>query len=255
MLGVEAADALHKLGLKVALLHRGDRLMNAQLDERGAAVLASYLESIGVQVVTGVQITRYFGQPEISAVWLAHGPRVRTDVVVACLGIQPNVRLADMAGLGIGKHGIRVDAHMRTSDPNILAAGDCVEMEGSARGLWPIGAAQGAVVVESIFGEASTLPPSRQVVQLKCDGIDVRSFGVGDAVAGDEVLKAAPGGDAWWRFIVRNDELVGGLVVGPPGSAKPFMRLVQDAALLARARPVLERGDMSSVQALDIEMV
>ena len=253
VLGVEAADALHKLGLKVALLHRADRLMNAQLDERGAGVLASYLESIGVQVVTGVQITRYFGTPEITAVWLAHGPRVRADVVVACLGIQPNVHLAETAGLKVGKTGILVDAQMRTSDPNVLAAGDCAEMEGSARGLWPIGAAQAAVVVESIFGETSVLPASRQVVQLKCDGIDVRSFGVVEPATGDQTYQAAPGGDAWWRFVVRDGELAGGLIVGPPGSAKPFMRLVQDRSLFMMAKGVLARGDLVSAAAVETE--
>ncbi|MCW5634145.1 MAG: FAD-dependent oxidoreductase, partial [Rubrivivax sp.] len=250
VLGVEAADALHKLDLRVALLHRADRLMNAQLDARGAEVLANYLESIGVQVVTGVQVTRYDGTPEIAAAWLAHGPRVRADLFVACLGIQPNVHLAETAGLTVGKGGILVDAQMRTSDANILAAGDCAELAGSARGLWPIGAAQAAVVVESIFGETGVMPPSRQIVQLKCDGIDVRSFGVVEPAAGDEVLQAA-GGEAWWRFVVRNGGLAGGLIVGPPGSAKPFMRLVQDAALFAKAKAALAEGDLEAALAAE----
>ncbi|MFO1287732.1 MAG: FAD-dependent oxidoreductase [Rubrivivax sp.] len=244
VLGVEAADALHKLGLKVNLLQRAERLMNAQLDERGAGVLASYLESIGVQVVTGVQVTRFDGTPELAAAWLAHGPRVRADLFVACLGIRPNVRLAQAAGLEVGPHGIRVDAQMRTSDPNILAAGDCAEQDGMARGLWPIGAAQATAVVESIFGETGVVAASRQVVQLKCDGIDVRSFGAVEPQAGDETLQAAPGADAWWRFVLRDGQLAGGLVVGPPGSAKPFMRLVQDPAQFVKARPALARGDL-----------
>lgn len=246
VLGVEAADALHKLGLRVNLLQRAERLMNAQLDERGAGVLASYLESIGVQVVTGVQVTRFDGEPEIATAWLAHGPRVRADLFVACLGIRPNMRLAQNAGLEVGPHGIRVDAQMRTSDPNILAAGDCAEQAGTAGGLWPIGAAQAAVVVESIFGEPSAVAAGRQIVQLKCDGIDVRAFGVVEPGAGDQTLQAATGADAWWRFVLREGELAGGLIVGPPGSAKPFMRLVQDAALFAKARPALARGELAA---------
>jgi NADPH-dependent 2,4-dienoyl-CoA reductase/sulfur reductase-like enzyme/ferredoxin len=246
VLGVEAADALHKLGLRVALLHRAERLMNAQLDEKGAGILASYLESIGVQVVTGVQVTRYDGQEEIVSAWLAHGPRVRADLFVACLGIQPNVHMAQLAGLEVGASGIRVDERMRTNDPFILAAGDCAELAGAARGLWPIGAAQAAAVVESVFGEAAPVAISkRQIVQLKCDGIDVRSFGPVAPGDGDQSLQAASGSDAWWRFVVRGGELVGGLVVGPPGSAKPFMRLVQDPALFAASRAALLRGELA----------
>ncbi|MBL8342026.1 MAG: FAD-dependent oxidoreductase [Rubrivivax sp.] len=245
VLGVEAADALHKLGLRVALLQRAERLMNAQLDDRGAAVLGSYLESLGVQVVTGVQVTRYDGTPEIGAAWLAHGPRVRADLYVACLGIQPNVHLAQQAGLSVGA-GIRVDAQMRTSDPFILAAGDCAELEGSPRGLWPIGAAQAAVVVDSVFGETGAVAAARQVVQLKCDGIDVRSFGDIAPRPGDDSLEAAAGSDAWWRLVVRDGELAGGLIVGPPGTAKPFMRLLQDPGSLVKARKALVRGDLAA---------
>ncbi len=85
VLGVEAADALHHLGLKVTLLQRADRLMNQQLDAAGAAKLQGYLESIGIQVVTGVSVARYEGEPVLRQAQLAHGPRVRGDLFVAAL--------------------------------------------------------------------------------------------------------------------------------------------------------------------------
>jgi NADPH-dependent 2,4-dienoyl-CoA reductase/sulfur reductase-like enzyme/ferredoxin len=226
VLGVEAADALHKLGLKVRLFQRADRLMNAQLDEPGAAKLAGYLEGIGIQVATRVSVVRYDGSPSLSAAWLSHGPRVRADVFVACLGIQPNVHLAATAGLAVGR-GIQVDAGLRTADPHIWAIGDVAELAGAPGGLWPIGAAQAATAVAGMFGESQTYQPPRVVLKLKCDGIDLCSWGETTPRAGDEHLHAASGAAAWWSLILRDGALVGGLYVGPPGTAKAFTQLLQ----------------------------
>lgn len=227
VLGVEAADALHKLGLKVTLLQRADRLMNAQLDVPGAAKLTGYLESIGIQVVTQVSVTRYDGEPELTAAWLSHGPRVRADVFVACLGIQANTHLAASAGLPVGR-GIQVDTSLRTADPDIYAIGDVAELPGAIGGLWPVGAAQATTAVASIFGEPAVYQPPRIVLQLKCEGIDLRSWGEIAARPGDEVLHARPEDVAWWQLILRDGQLVGGVYVGPPGSAKAFSKLLQN---------------------------
>jgi nitrite reductase (NADH) large subunit len=226
VLGVEAADALHKLGLKVTLLQRADRLMNAQLDAAGAAKLAGYLESIGIQVATNVSVTKFDGEPEIAAAWLSHGPRVRADLFVACLGIQANVHLAASAGLAVGR-GIPVDASMRTADPNIFAIGDVAELAGSPGGLWPIGAAQASTAVAAIYGEPAVYQSPRIVLQLKCEGIDLRSWGEIAPKPGDEVRHARPEEAAWWSLILRGGQLVGGLYVGPPGSSKAFTKLLQ----------------------------
>ena len=250
VLGVEAADALHKLGLKVTLLQRADRLMNAQLDEQGAAKLAGYLESIGIQVVTNASVSRYEGQPQWQEAWLSHGPRVRADLFVACLGIQANTFLAEQAGLQLADNGIRVDAQMRSSDPHIYAVGDVAELKGTPRGLWPIGAAHAATAVASMLGEAVPYATPRIVLQLKCEGIDLRCQGETMAREGDEDFHAREGDAAWWRLIVRHGQLVGGLYVGPPGTAKAFTKLLQQPVDLAPLRAELRSGSLEGLKQL-----
>jgi nitrite reductase (NADH) large subunit len=192
VLGVEAADALHHLGLHVTLLQRSDRLMNAQLDHQGAARLASYLEGIGIEVLTDVSISRWEGQGEtLRAAWLAHGPCARADVFVACLGIGTNTQLARAAGLEVGR-GVKVDSCMRTSDPDIFAVGDVAELPGAVGGLWTVGAAQAATAAGAVLGQGQPYQAPRIVLQLKCDGIDLRSFGEISARPGDEEYTAAP---------------------------------------------------------------
>ena len=248
VLGVEAADALHKLGLKVTLLQRSDRLMNAQLDEPGAARLQGYLESIGIQVLTRTAVTRYEGSPQLQVAWLSHGPRVRADVFVAALGIQANTFLAEQAGLAMGDNGIRVDRFMGTSDADIYAVGDVADLKGTPRGLWPIGAAHAATAVEAMLGEPLPYATPRIVLQLKCEGIDLRSQGDIVAREGDEEFHAREGDEAWWRLVVRSGQLAGGLYVGPPGSAKAITKLLQQPVDLSPIRAELRAGQLDALK-------
>jgi NAD(P)H-nitrite reductase large subunit len=94
--------------------------------------------------------------------------------------------------------------------------------------LWPVGAAQATTAVASIFGEPAVYQPPRIVLQLKCEGIDLRSWGEIAPRPGDEVLHARPEDTAWWQLILRDGHLVGGVYVGPPGSAKAFSKLLQN---------------------------
>lgn len=250
VLGVEAADALHKLGLKVTLLQRADRLMNQQLDEPGAARLQNYLESIGIQVLTSCSVTKYEGEPQLQAAWLSHGPRVRADVFVAALGIQANSFLAEQAGLAMGDNGIRVNRHMQTSDPHVYAVGDVADLKGTPRGLWPIGAAHAATAAEALLGDPVPYATPRFVLQLKCEGIDLRSQGDIVAREGDEEFHAREGDEAWWRLVLRSGQLAGGLYVGPPGSAKAFTKLLQQPVDLAPIRAELRAGRLEALRQL-----
>lgn len=250
VLGVEVADALHHLGLKVTLLQRADRLMNAQLDAEGGARLKAYLESIGIQVATGVAVLGYEGQPLLQAAQLGHGPRVKGDLFVAALGIQANTFLAREAGLALGDNGVRVDSHMRTSDADIYAVGDVAELKGTPRGLWPIGAAHAATAAAAILGEARPYATPRIVLQLKCEGIDLRSQGDIVAREGDENFHARDGDPAWWRLVVRHGQLAGGLYVGPPGTAKSFTKLLQQPGDLGPLREQLRAGQLDGLKTL-----
>ncbi len=250
VLGVEAADALHHLGLKVTLLQRADRLMNAQLDAQGAARLAGYLESIGIQVVTNASVVRYEGAPMLEVAQLAHGPRVRADLFVAALGIQANTFLAEQAGLALGDNGVKVDRFMRSSDPLIYAVGDVAELRGTPRGLWPIGSAHAATAAAGILGEEIPYATPRIVLQLKCEGIDLRSQGEIAAREGDEEYHARDDAEAWWRLVVRHGQLAGGLYVGPPGTAKAFTKLLQQPVDLGPIRGELRAGSLDGLKRL-----
>ena len=241
VLGVEAAEAISHLGLQVRLFQRADRIMNAQLDESGSAVLERYLENTGIHCVTGVSVDKFEGDSTISTAWLSHGPRVSADIYVACLGIQPNLLLAKNAGLETAR-GIKVSHAMQTSDSDIFAVGDVAEPTGiPMSGLWPFAANQAEVAVAKLLGAEPKLESAVTLMRLKSDGIDVLSFGKVPKPS-DTQWTAQDGADAWWSLVLRDGKPTGGVFVGPPGSGKSFAKLAQNDASDAALDELLTGG-------------
>ena len=243
VLGIEAAEAMTHLGLKATILHRGKRLMDRQLDAGGAQLLTVYLAHQGIDTITECRVAGFDGDELLRAVRLEDGRVLEADLFVACAGIAPNIQLARDARLEIGR-GIKVDASMRTSDPHIFAVGDVAEVVKGPGGLWPVAVDQGRVAVTAMLnGEASAAVP-RIVLQLKSDGIDLRSFGSVDPVPeGCEVLTST-GGGIWWRLVVRGGDVIGAVFVGPRGSSKELTKVLQAGTDLTGFLPALRQGEL-----------
>ena len=134
-----------------------------------------------------------------------------------------------------------VDAHWR---------GDVAALKGTPRGLWPIGAAHAATAAASILGDAVAYATPRIVLQLKCEGIDLRSQGDITPREGDEDFHARTEDPAWWRLVVRHGQLAGGLYVGPPGTAKAFTKLLQQPPDFTPLRESLRAGSLEGLKRL-----
>ncbi|WP_395606950.1 NAD(P)/FAD-dependent oxidoreductase [Pseudomonas sp. B22129] len=128
-IGLEVAASARSLGCEMTVLEAGPRLAGRVLPPVIGEALLNMHRSQGVDVRLNVVLESI--SPD--AVWLVSGERLPCDVVVAGIGMQPNLELATQAGLEVGQ-GIRVDACLRTSAPNIYAAGDVCEF--SVNGLY-----------------------------------------------------------------------------------------------------------------------
>ncbi|KDC79467.1 putative putidaredoxin reductase [Bordetella bronchiseptica MBORD635] len=124
--GLEVASACRALGLAVTVLEAAPRV----LARVTAPVVSAFYEAThrgqGVDLLldTGVAALEPAGDGGVAAVHTSDGQRIPTDLVIAGIGLAPNVELAREAGLAVGD-GIVVDAMLRTEDPDILAIGDC----------------------------------------------------------------------------------------------------------------------------------
>lgn len=217
VLGIEAAAALAQMDINITIVHNAEYLMNRQLDMHAAVILKTFLGNKGTRVVTGSGIRTIAASGELLEVLLDDGRILVSDIVLLCIGVRSNTGLAAAAGLDVGR-GITVDAQMRTSDPDIYCVGDAAELPGAIGGLWPVGNEQGKIAAASILGEeqsyaAMALPP----VQLKVNGIDLKSFGTFDGVDGaDSLTEGDPAQNRWKHLCVRDGKLLGGVFVNAP---------------------------------------
>jgi NADPH-dependent 2,4-dienoyl-CoA reductase/sulfur reductase-like enzyme/rhodanese-related sulfurtransferase len=157
-IGLEMAENLRHLGLEVILVQSGPQVM-MPMDKEMVAPLHAHLEQHGVQLRLNTALT---GVAQ-SGGKLRVNDAIETDLVILGLGVRPETSLAKAAGLRLGQRGgIAVDAHLRTSDPSILAIGDAVEVRDVITGtnmlLALAGPAnrQGRIAADVIAGRNST---------------------------------------------------------------------------------------------------
>lgn len=146
LVGLEMADSLVAQGMKVTVVEALDQILPS-LDFEMARIVEKHLADNGVQVIKGVPVRRFSGDPKsgVEEVLLENGETLPADMVLLSLGGRPEVTLARKAGVKIGPTGaIAVDAYMCTSIPDIYAAGDCCESYNIITGQ-PIYSPQGSI--------------------------------------------------------------------------------------------------------------
>jgi NADPH-dependent 2,4-dienoyl-CoA reductase/sulfur reductase-like enzyme/rhodanese-related sulfurtransferase len=136
-IGLEMAENLKHLGLEVTLIQRGEHVMSP-IDPEMARYVERHMEKHGVHIVLNDDVTGFQHSPNGSIEVLAKSGQVFPgDIAVLGIGVRPESWLAKEAGLEIGERGgIRVDEQMRTSDPDIFAVGDAIEVKDYVTGQW-----------------------------------------------------------------------------------------------------------------------
>jgi NADPH-dependent 2,4-dienoyl-CoA reductase/sulfur reductase-like enzyme/rhodanese-related sulfurtransferase len=161
-IGLEMVENLIHRGLEVTLVERLNQVM-PPLDPEMARLVERYMVRHGVRLELNDGVAGFEQSAEGTLeVVTASGKRLPADIVILAIGVRPETALAKMAGIEIGQRGgIRVDEQMRTSDPDIFAVGDAVEVKDFVTGQWSLVALagpanrQGRIVAEVIAGRDS----------------------------------------------------------------------------------------------------
>lgn len=134
-IGLEMAENLVHRGVRTTVVEMADQVM-APLDPEMAALIHVHLTEKGVILELGQQVKSFAAKDGRIAITTVQGKELVGDMIVSALGVRPENKLAKEAGLELGSRGhIKVDATMRTSDPDIFAVGDAVEIENLVTGF------------------------------------------------------------------------------------------------------------------------
>ncbi|MFT4263431.1 MAG: nitrite reductase large subunit NirB [Nocardioides sp.] len=254
LLGLEAANALHQLGLETHVVELAPRLMAVQVDDVGGRTLTRHIEKLGITAHTGAMTEAILdtdGKGKVGALALKDRNPLDVDIVVFSAGIRPRDALARAADLAVAERGgILVDEQCRTlSDDHVWAIGECAAPGGTMYGLVAPGYAMAEVAVDALVhrtaGSASeaAFTGADMSTKLKLLGVDVASFGDAhgttpdslelvfhDAVAGIyKKLVVSEGDDGSYR-------LLGGVLVGD-ASAYGILRPMVSSGLALPENP------------------
>ena len=143
LIGIETCEALQLGGVQITVVEMLDQVLSF-LDWEMAKHVENHIRANGSDVITGCGVSEFLGKDgKITGVKLSDGRTLDCDLAVVSIGVRPNSQLARDAGLEIGQRGgITVNTFMQTSDPDIFAGGDCVEVTNLVtheKSVWPMG--------------------------------------------------------------------------------------------------------------------
>ena len=161
-IGLEMAENLVARGIEVTIVEMLDQVM-PPIDPEMAAVVQEHLDRHGIKLALGDGVAGFASSETHGLiVETQRGKRHQAELVILAMGVRPETTLARAAGLEIGERGgIRVDAQMRTSDPNVWAVGDAVEIRDAITGSWTLvplagpASRQGRIAAAAILGLSS----------------------------------------------------------------------------------------------------
>lgn len=128
LIGIETCEALHLAGIEITLVEVQPQILTF-LDWQLARLVENHMRSMGADVMTGNGVAEFVGDDgRLVGVRLQDGTSLQCELAVVAVGVTPNSKLAREAGLQVGPTGgIVVNDYLQTSDPDIYAAGDCIE--------------------------------------------------------------------------------------------------------------------------------
>jgi NADPH-dependent 2,4-dienoyl-CoA reductase/sulfur reductase-like enzyme/rhodanese-related sulfurtransferase len=187
-IGLEMAENLVRRGLKTTIIEMLDQLM-APLDFEMAGLVQAHLKEKGVRCILGKGVASFSEKGGRVIVTTTDGKNYESDLVILSIGIRPENRLARDSGLEIGQSGgIKVDATMRTSDPDIYAVGDAVEVSDFVTGMPTMTALagpankQGRIAADNAMGRRSLFKGTLGTAVVKVFELTVASTGASEKV-------------------------------------------------------------------------
>ena len=220
------------MGMAPHVVEFAPRLMPAQVDDGGGAVLAALVTDLGLTVHTGKSTTAIeTHRRQCAGHALRRHRRSMPRLLVFSAGVRPRDELARACGLDVAERGgVLTDIACRTSDPYVYAIGEVAAIEGRCYGLVAPGNATAEVVADRLLGGTAEFPGADMSTKLKLLGVDVASFGDAHATTDGalEVVLNDPTKGTYAKLVVSDDAstLLGGILVGDAtayGTLRPLV--------------------------------
>ncbi|MCE7055030.1 molybdopterin-dependent oxidoreductase [Algoriphagus sp. AGSA1] len=248
LLGLELAAALQHNRVKVTIVQRASRLMERQLDEVSSKLLSLDVQERGIHVYFDNEVSTVFDDEEHKSlsITLKSGKMIYANAVVYAIGTQPNIKIARDNGILCGR-GIKVNQHLQTNYPSIFAIGEIAEFENQLFGITSAAEEQAMVLANYIAGDVSSIYSGSILMNiLKFKDLELCS--IGDIVipenddSYEEIIFTDISRRYYKKCIVKDDLLVGAVLMGDKNEFAEFKSLIENKIELSEKRKSLLMG-------------
>jgi ferredoxin-nitrate reductase len=248
LLGLELAAALNKRKVNITIIQRASRLMERQLDLVASRLLAQDVQERGIQIYFDNEVNTVFDDTEINSlsINLKTGKTINANAIVYAIGTIPNVELAREAKLTV-QRGVVVNEYLQTSTPDIFAMGEIAEFNNFLFGITSAAEQQADIAAKYILGDHNNHYKGSVLMNiLKFEDLDLCSIGNIEFPENDpgyeEILLMDVSKRFYKKCIVKDDKLVGALMMGDKSEFAEFKSLIEDKTELSEKREELLRG-------------
>jgi nitrite reductase (NADH) large subunit len=237
--GLKAAEALARRGYRVNLLEAESRPLPRLLDETAAALLQQALTRIGLDIFLNTRPAAFLGEKgRLKALALEDGRELPSEVALLAVGVTPRVEF--LAGTGLaGAAGISVDPFLKTSHPDIYAAGDCIQAHHLITGaqasyqIWPAAVAQGQVAGANLAGAGRRYDGLLPQNSIALGDFKIITGGllIPEAEEGEIFRELDPHREQYRRLVFQQGRLVGLTLVGQVNQAGLYFQVISQQLL------------------------
>lgn len=251
-LALEWAHGLSHRGVNVVMVVREEKFLPGVIDGVASDLLLARLRHAGVQVRLGDEVVQAApdGQGRVGGVALKSGERIACELIAVAIGVICNSEFVagpgGESGIKVGANGgVEVDAQMRTSVPNIYAAGDVAAHQGKLLQLWEPARHQARVAAANILGRPEKWAPGVHYMATRLYDLDCASIGaVAQTVPGAEELVDFPqrtGRISYRKLVIKDNRVIGALMFGEKEArvrrfGRALKRLVDAQADISKIR-------------------
>ncbi len=247
LLGLELAASLSEIDIRVSILQLTSRLMERQIDNLAGELLLDFIEERNITVYMNdqVQLVESLENNKLRT-RLKSGKVLQPDAIVYAIGTLPNIEFAREAGLDSAR-GIIVNDYMQTSDPSIFAMGEIAEHNGKLFGITAAAEKQADVLARFIYGDLQSVYSGSVLMNiLKLSGLDLCSIGLAEVPVNskgfDEILFIDKSERYYKKCIIKDDRLVGAILIGDKSEFAEFKFLIENKIELSERRIQLLRS-------------
>lgn len=238
---LHVVDAFLNRGLRVCIIESAPEILLSMLDLDGAKIIRRKLEERGATVYTGVDATEIKTDGgKVYRVVAGAGTEIDADIVIASIGNRPNLEVPKTGGITAGR-GVQVDDMMRTNLDNVFAAGDVTETFNLIRrderivcGTWFEAVQQGRIAGINMAGGTVSYGGSLKMNVIGTESVAATSIGEIEPPDDSCKVTASCNGDEYRKIIVKNDQIIGAVLIGEVSDAGIIVSMMRNGTRLSR---------------------